>query len=276
MKVKYISDLHLGRSYSNLLTHNYISEHPEDDADVLVVAGDLSSISKLKNYKPDNDEDYALVEFINWCDKNFRRTIIVPGNHEFYDGTDLKEFLDGYYFNLTPRVVVASNTIVSVPDPSSDCDVHFVCSTMWSNVTESNIPYVNSCMNDTRLIRWCGSKFLANRFQYAHTVCKDNIVKTLTTLDRIGVPSCKVVVVTHHCPSLLCENPMHEGGPLSSAFIADDMHDTIEAFSPSYWVYGHTHYNKDIDLFDTHIVSNQMGYHEGESSAFSFDKFFCI
>ena len=82
MKVKYISDLHLGRSYSNLLTHNYISEHPEDDADVLVVAGDLSSISKLKNYKPDNDENYALVEFINWCDKNFMRTIIVPGNHD--------------------------------------------------------------------------------------------------------------------------------------------------------------------------------------------------
>ena len=135
---------------------------------------------------------------------------------------------------------------------------------------------VNSYMNDTRLIRWHGEKFSADRFQLVHAECRDSIVSDLTNLRRMGVPSCKIVVVTHHCPSALCENPIHKGGRLTTAFIADDMQDIISEFSPAYWIYGHTHYNKDIDLCDTHIVSNQMGYNPKESKDFSFGKCFFI
>ena len=269
MKVKYISDLHLGREYSNLLVLKYIQEHPTDDADVLVIAGDLCPILRLKNFASCDD---VLFKFINWCHNNFQKTIIVPGNHEFYDGSELSEFsVHGYRHELTDKVIIANNSTEMIGD-----EVFFVCSTMWSNVSEQNIPYVNSYMNDTRLIRWHGEKFSADRFQCVHAECRDSIVRDLTNLRRMGVPSCKIVVVTHHCPSALCENPIHKGGRLTTAFIADDMHDIISEFSPAYWIYGHTHYNKDIDLCDTHIVSNQMGYNPKESNDFSFGKCFFI
>lgn len=275
MKVKYISDLHLGREYSNSLVLKHIQEHPVDDADVLVIAGDLCTISRLKNFASQED---VLFKFINWCHNNFQKTIIIPGNHEFYDGSELSEFTGyGYLHYLTDKVVIANNSIVKVNDEaSSGEDIYFVCSTMWSNVSEQNIPYVNSYMNDTRLIRWHGEKFSADKFQQVHTECREYILQALTNLYRAGVPSCKTVVVTHHCPSTLCENPIHKNSVLSTAFIADDMQNIITIMTPLYWIYGHTHYNKDIDLNDTHIVSNQMGYYSDESSDFSFDKCFYI
>ena len=149
MKVKYISDLHLGREYSNLLVLKYIQEHPTDGADVLVIAGDLCPILRLKNFAFCDD---VLFKFINWCHNNFQKTIIVPGNHEFYDGSELSEFsVHGYRHELTDKVIIANNSTEMIGD-----EVFFVCSTMWSNVSEQNIPYVNSYMNDTRLIRWHG------------------------------------------------------------------------------------------------------------------------
>lgn len=267
MKIQYLSDLHLGRDYSNERVLNYILNN-KPDADVLVIAGDTAGISSLMGIEKCNN--FALKTFIKWCSDNFKKTIIVPGNHEFYDRTEMSLYLNGMNTETAKNVHVVSNSIINVDD------VYFVCSTLWSNVTKENEPYVDSCMNDCRLINYYSKRFTASKFQYAHTECKDFLTKAFATLDRNKVPSCKIVVVTHHCPLMACENPEHVGGSLSSAFIADDMEDFIQAFSPAYWVYGHTHYNCDVSFGDTHVVSNQLGYGGKESERFEFDKFFYI
>lgn len=267
MKIQYLSDLHLGRNYSNEKVLDYVLNN-KPDADVLVIAGDTASISSLLGIEKHND--FTLRTFITWCSDNFKKTIIVPGNHEFYDRTEMSPYLNGADIEIAKNVHIVSNSIINVDD------VYFVCSTLWSNVTKENEPYVDSRMNDCRLISYYNKRFTASKFQYAHTECKDFLTNAFTMLDSKKVPSCKIVVVTHHCPLLACENPEHVGGCLSSAFIADDMEDLIHAFSPAYWVYGHTHYNCDISFGDTYVVSNQLGYSDKESERFDFDKFFYI
>lgn len=271
MKIRYLSDLHIGHfNYDNMIL-SYISSNMnkhENSSDVLIVAGDLFVISNILNR---DNRPLLLSLFFAWCSSNFKKTIIIPGNHEFYDGTDIDEFLRGFNKEIYPNIHVVCNDTIIIDD------VAIVCSTLWSNVYDiSDQRIVNTMMNDCRLIKWKGQNFLSDRFGEAHDICKSFISSALSLSAARGIPSCKTIVATHHCPSILCEQPKYAGGRLSHAFIADDMNDIISTYSPAYWIYGHTHYNIDIDLFDTKIVSNQLGYNSTEAVGFEFDKYFFI
>ena len=77
MKIQYASDLHL-ELRDNM---NYIKCYPLPVVgDILVLAGDIyyldnSSISRL--------------QFWDWCADHFQYTLIVPGNHEYYNYSDI-------------------------------------------------------------------------------------------------------------------------------------------------------------------------------------------
>lgn len=276
LKIKYLSDLHLGRYFTNEQVYDYINNAPPQNADVLVIAGDLThSIQKLHKYGGDDPEEGTMLDdFIKWCDESFPTTIIVPGNHEFYDGSDLEEYMKGTVYHISTNVIVADNVIIPIRKKDSTKIYYFVCSTMWSNVDEKSEQYVNTYLNDTHYINWIGEKLKANRFKDIHNVCKSFIINSLESLNKGGIFMNDVILVTHHCPTSLCERLEHIGGPLSSAFISGDMENIIKRYQPAYWIYGHTHYNKDIEIGNTKVVCNQLGYGPKEAMLFDFDK--CI
>jgi len=57
-----------------------------------------------------------------------------------------------------------------------------------------------------------------------------------------------------------------------------ELFDLIEATSPDYWIYGHTHGNTpDFEIGKTRLLTNQLGYVKyGEQLGFSVDKNFII
>ncbi len=69
----------------------------------------------------------------------------------------------------------------------------------------------------------------------------------------------KTVVVTHHAPTSLCNDPKHAEDMMSSAFISNLDH-VIKYHNIDAWIHGHTHYNVDFHLRKTRIISHQRGY----------------
>ena len=74
MKIQYASDLHLEFDENT----KFLKEHPlEVKGDILVLAGDIILFGeKLMNEHP----------FWDWCSDHYTHTLIVPGNHEYYNG----------------------------------------------------------------------------------------------------------------------------------------------------------------------------------------------
>jgi 3',5'-cyclic AMP phosphodiesterase CpdA len=81
MKIQYASDLHLEFAENrNFIENGGIMPMGE----ILVLAGDVSYLGDRKMMKR---------RFFDWCAEHFRKTFIVPGNHEFITGmTSLKRW----------------------------------------------------------------------------------------------------------------------------------------------------------------------------------------
>lgn len=67
------------------------------------------------------------------------------------------------------------------------------------------------------------------------------------------------VVITHHAP---VPNPQskHLASPLQPAFVASDMIQVIEQYTPDVWIYGHSHECDFQQVGKTRILANQLGY----------------
>jgi len=72
MKIQYASDLHLEFHENS----RWLKENPLVVAgDVLILAGDIGYLG---------DDNYRRHPFWDWCAESFRKTIVIPGNHELY------------------------------------------------------------------------------------------------------------------------------------------------------------------------------------------------
>lgn len=67
------------------------------------------------------------------------------------------------------------------------------------------------------------------------------------------------IVVTHHVPSFRMLCPKHIGNRINGAFTVE-LEDYIKDSGIEYWIYGHSHYNIDVQIGQTKCVSNQLGY----------------
>ena len=72
MKIQYASDLHLEfPDNTRFLRTNSIVPV----GDILVLAGDIGLL---------DDDTFSSHPFWDWAADNFKQTLVIPGNHEFY------------------------------------------------------------------------------------------------------------------------------------------------------------------------------------------------
>ena len=69
----------------------------------------------------------------------------------------------------------------------------------------------------------------------------------------------RIVVVTHHLPTMAVVAPEHKGNLLNSAF-ATELGDFIADSRIDVWIFGHSHANIDATIGNTRLVCNQLGY----------------
>ena len=236
MKIQYASDLHL----EMMPNRKYMQNNPfEVVGDILIFAGDIGYLC---------DKTMPCPKFWEWASANYREVLIVPGNHEYYQNYDVLANGDSWSSEILPNVHYHQNKVVRIDN------VDFILSTLWSHIRPEDEFVVEQGMYDFRQVLYNGRRFTPADFNVEHEKCLDFIKRSVaeSTAERI-------VVVTHHLPTLEVVASQHKGTLLNSAF-ASELGNFIADSRIDVWIYGHSHTNIDRVIGKTCIVSNQLGY----------------
>lgn len=237
MKIQYMSDLHMEFAENSSYLQNL--EIPVT-GDILVLAGDIFNLK--------NTVTPPLDSFWDWASKNYRQVILIPGNHEYYLNGDVVS--DGLQWKRMFRDNVGyyQNQVVNIDDTD------LILSTMWSNVPSSEEYFVFHGLTDFRQTRFEGRHLTIENYNYMHQCCLDFIVKSVK-----NSTAANVVVVTHHLPSFEVVASQFRHSNINSAF-ATELGNFISYSRIDAWIYGHSHTNIDIEIGNTKVISNQLGY----------------
>ncbi len=266
MKITYCSDLHLNLGDFSLL------ESPE--ADVLVLAGDIFIASELLYLQDRNnsisawimDRIDSYVDFINQCCSLYKNVILIMGNHEHYDGTfnDTAEIINDIFSGLK-NLHFLDNSSVMIQD------VCFIGGTLWTDMNKQHLDTIEIMteeMNDYHHIFFDNGVFLRN-FEVEDGIQEHN--KTLSFIKESVKIHNKVVVVTHHAPSIRSEHPRYKKENLLNFAYHSDL-DSFILDNPQikYWIHGHTHKRHNYQVGETNILCNPRGYLGSEPMAMQF------
>lgn len=235
-RIQYASDLHL-EMHDNW---RYLrSEMLPPKADTLVLAGDIGYLG---------DDNYSKHPFWDYVSDNFKRCIVIPGNHEFYKGYDLSNLHDGFTHEIRPNVQCVYNKVIRVEDTD------LVCSTFWAHVSPLRKLYTERAVNDFRRIMFNGQRLQIEGFNRLHDECVAFVKKAVA---ESTAPN--IVVATHHVPSNILNAPQFKNSPCNGAFVSEHA-DFIMDSRINAWIYGHSHRNIIQTIGRTLCVSNQLGY----------------
>lgn len=240
VKIALHSDLHLElQQYPN----NFLSGKKPD---VLILAGDIGKISSI-------DRKLRLLA------ESFpgRHIIFVAGNHEFYNNKDMDTEIAELKKSLAsePFIHFLNRDVVEIEG------VRFIGCTGWSRMLhfgpeklEEVKRLAGDCINDFLQIKYYGRTFEPDDcYQLGR---RDHAFLKKALEEKSELPT---VVVTHFSPTMETRNmkfPVNE----IAAYFSNDYDDLIEKHQPAFWCFGHTHYNVDLLVGKTRIISNQKGY----------------
>lgn len=237
MIVQYASDLHLEfpLNYQFVMSSGGI----EPQGDVLLVAGDIAAIQDLKRFD----------DFWDWCAKHFRRTLFVPGNHDWY-GAWLKPeaVFRPARIRIRQNVLCLNNSVERIDG------VDFICSTLWSRIDPVHALTIERVLLDFKAIRFGKSLMTIKEFSQAFEASWAFVKQAAEASDAE-----RIVVATHHVPSWAAVSPLHKDSPLTSGF-ATELGDWIAGSRVSNWIYGHSHTSVETLIGQTAVRSNQLGY----------------
>lgn len=237
MKINVLSDLHL--EFGGFFA-------PTQEADVIILAGDIGLAHKENTFKP----------FIEECLDSAHKVIMVMGNHEHYGGQiDLS-------YNLIKDKIDSERFHILEDEFVDYKGIRFIGSTLWSEIDISEGYYISRSLNDYRTIliedegvnpvrRLC----VQDTTQIFYK-SRDYIFKQVSIANHNGI---KPFVITHHSPTMMPATH-YRGNKLNSAY-GSDLDNLIEVAKPIAWVNGHTHNSFDYNVGDTRIICNPRGYY---------------
>lgn len=248
MKVTYCSDLHL--EFSDYEIHNV------DNADVLILAGDIMPISRLKtdieSVKFGNISRF--LKFIDQVTNLYKHVIWVMGNHEYYgaDITELSELKQA--FKCYSNLYILENEIVKLDG------VTFIGGTMWTDLNK-NDPSTKyraaGLLNDFHYITENHEPFNVDYWYSLHQQFMQFITDFFTSYQSED----PVVVVTHHSPTFETIDARYKGSFIMNGLYCSSLEEFIlDNPSIKYWIHGHLHGCDQFDLDTCKIRSNTRGY----------------
>ena len=268
MKVNIVSDLHL--EFSGIELHN------KNDANVLILSGDIMLANDLHDHQPQPHLSYeeasklghrlasAVVyrNFLHQCSSRFDHVVYVAGNHEFYNGR-----FYGSLDHLREECARYDNVHFMEKDAFEYMNVTFVGGTLWTDCNKYDpltLHAIRDMLNDFSLIRNDQKGFRA--MSPADTAVRHRetlayIRQVILNIREQKGPDHKVVVVGHHSPSLKSISPMYAHDTLMNGAYHSDLSEFIlDHPEIVLWTHGHTHHSFDYEIGTTRIICNPRGY----------------
>jgi predicted phosphodiesterase len=236
MKIQVFSDLHLE------FRKNYLFPKIKPLADYLFLAGDIGKLN-IPNYQ----------QFFDYCSKNWKHTICILGNHEYYHCTKsifelkteyqnfFKQFdnislLDNEYIYLNSDIVVYGTTLWTYPSQESlrrINDFHCILETPTKTLELKTLE--NICDIEHESLKKFNQEF-ANKNIYKILITHFPIVQTNVSHPKYNI------------------QPLYLKNYFSSNFF-HQLEYPIDLI-----ISGHTHYSYDFKINSTRFISNQIGY----------------
>ena len=233
MKLRYFSDLHLEFIKPNKI-ENFIKKIPPSIDEICILAGDIGN-----PYQTNYDI------FMNFISKNFKKTFLIAGNHEYYNKTQNMEetniFLQDYFKKFNNISFLDNN----YENYNEYC---FIGTTLWSKITN---PIYK--INDVVSI----PNFDYIKYNKLNTKC-------VKFLDDVLNNNNNCIVITHHVPSSSLIDKKYKTSnmiPYNQWFycdldrLIDEKKDKIKC-----WIYGHTHTPSNVLINEIPFLCNPIGY----------------
>ncbi len=247
LRAQIASDLHLEGWLANQTSPPL---HPNADAHVLILAGDLC------NGIPNAQIAAWLAKRLDGCFWPLG-IYMVLGNHDHYDleldeaANDWREMLEA--LDLPVRVLHRDVAVLDAPGGK----VRLAGCTYWTDFDRNDplLPfYAEKIIADYKWIKTDGRPIRANDVLQAHERDRQWLLQLAP-----GTPDDPLVIVTHHAPSWRSVNPERKGDMLNGAYVSASEW-IAEQLSPTVWVHGHVHARCDYWHGSTRIVSHPLGY----------------
>ena len=273
MRIAVASDIHL--EFGPIELKN------TENADVLILSGDICVAADLNPYGEDDEERSVRIHtFFQGCCSEFKHVMYVVGNHEHYHGDftktipKLKEHL-GYLVNL--HILDKESVMVD--------DILFVGGTLWTDMNKSDditLMHMKGMMNDFRLVKNStretyfrdtegNSHSHAPRFTPEDAVDDHKEMLEYLKIMVSGKTDKKIVVVGHHAPSKMSTHPRYKDEDIMNGGYSSDLSEFIlDHPQIKLWTHGHTHEDFDYLIGSTRVFCNPRGYIDYEDRA---DKF---
>lgn len=249
MTIQYASDLHLEFGENS----KWLKDNPLiPSADILVLAGDIGYLG---------DANYKTHPFWDWASANYKRVIVVPGNHELYKFFDINELQEAWTLDIRHNVRAYYNSVIAL-----DEETDLIVSTLWAKIPPSEEYLTEHCVSDFKRIRNGEHRLSSPRFNDEHERCRRFIEKSVADSKAKNI-----IVATHHVPSFELMADEFKSNSINGAFTVE-LGNYIANSRINYWIYGHSHRNIDKCIGNTKCVSNQLGYvFQNEHQAFRRD-----
>jgi hypothetical protein len=267
MKVAITSDIHLEFG-------DWYPSNPEN-ADVLILSGDILVAHEIKNYQNDPNGliGYAKGErmhnFLINCKQNYKDVVFIMGNHEHYHG----DFAESH------KILRAVCNDIGIHFLDRDSvrigDYTFIGGTLWTDMNNEDpltLHSIAGMMNDFRIVRNSNrvvnfkdheGKFQTRVATFSPADAVEDHRKLVGYIKTVidNNPTHKYVVVGHHAPSKLSTHPRYKDETLMNGGYSSDLSEFILDNSQiKLWTHGHTHEEFDYMIGSTRIVCNPRGY----------------
>jgi len=291
MKIAVTSDVHL--EFGDLDLHN------DENADVLILGGDILVAEDVKNFSYVDEQIMAATpsmlargeryyNFLKRCSERFPQVILIMGNHEHYHG-DYAESAS------VIRTVVGEMSNVHFLDKEWRIinGVLFFGGTLWTNMNNEDpqtLRQIAYMMNDYRGVQNSNktvsyrvpdlTKEESDAFKFKErpaTFTPEDSVEDhkefLKKLDEVLAlhPDLTTVVCGHHAPSKASTHPRYKSEVLMNGAYSTNLDNFIlDRRQIKLWTHGHTHEDFDYMIGTTRVVCNPRGYDGYEERADNF------
>lgn len=271
MKVAITSDVHL--EFGDLDLQN------EENADVLILGGDIFVAEDVKNFSYIDEQIMAATpsmlargeryrNFLKRCSERFPHVILIMGNHEHYHGdyahtantihTLVGEFSNIHFLDKEWRIING---------------VLFYGGTLWTNMNNEDpdtMHRIRFMMNDFNCVRNTSeegkSVFMPEDAVEDHYAFRRGLDDVLALH-----PDMPIVVVGHHAPSKASTHPRYKNEILMNGAYSTNLDEFIlDRRQIKLWTHGHTHEDFDYMIGTTRVVCNPRGYDGYEAKADNF------